>query len=362
LVECGRAAVFAGDEGTRSLNVAGRYLAILIPLGLVGMGALYLLYFSTVGGSTVDPDKTPVRESTMDQDKTSVRESTVDQDKLKWAPPVLNNPTTIEIPSTGFTQINLNTTKDYVIELPAQKKVGATVINGGHDLVIKGGYLTVPRNDGEGKKTRGLYVTNSTGTVHVEGVKIDGSGGGYIDGLVFGYMPNAIVQLENMRVVGLHGNAHFHADIIQVWEGVKEIRIDKFTGSSNYQGIFTADEIGAGIYKRTNLFYKKSNVVAESGTNRYLLWLTRSNNSCAHSPYTLENFYIAKKPGTSFGESAWPSVSSSFGCAAIVQNNVMRWPNLSRVTGSVKRGRPPGGDFVPANVAGVGYVSPGYQQ
>jgi hypothetical protein len=315
-----------------------RLLAFLAPLVLLGIGAFYLMYFYTV------------------------RESTVDPNKLEWAPPVLNNPTTINIASTGYTETKLDTTKDYVIKLPAQRKVGATVIDGGHNVVIKGGYLTVPRNDGEGKETRGLYVKHSTGTVHVEGVKIDGSGGGYIDGLVFGYMPNAVVQLENMRVVGLHGNAHFHADIIQVWEGVKRIRIDKFTGSSNYQGIFTQNAIGAGIYKRTNLFYQKSNVVTESGTNRFLLWLTRSNNSCVHSPYTLEDFYIAEKPGTSFGESAWPSASNSFGCAAVVQNNVMRWPNLSQVTGSVKRGRAPNGDFVPADVAGVGYVSPGYQQ
>jgi hypothetical protein len=339
MVECGRAAVLAGDEGTRSLKVAGRHLAFLVPLGLVGIGAFYLLYFYTV------------------------RESTVDPNKLEWAPPVLNNPTTINITSTGYTETKLDTTKDYVIKLPAQRKVGATVIDGGHNVVIKGGYLTVPRNDGAGKETRGLYVKHSTGTVHVEGVKIDGSGGGYIDGLVFGNMPNAIVQLENVRVVSLHGDAHFHADIIQIWKGVKMIRIDRFTGSSNYQGIFTGNGIGADISKRTNLFYQ---IVERSDRERHeplpALAATRSNDSCVHSPYTLEDFYIAEKPGTSFGEGVWPSVSNSFGCAAVVQNNVMRWPNLSRVTGSVKQGRTPDGDFVPADVAGVGYVSPGYQQ
>lgn len=318
--------------------MAGRYLVFLVLLGLAGIGVFYLL------------------------DLYTARESPVDPTKLKWPPPSLDNPTTISITSTGYTETNLDTTKDYVIKLPAQRKVGATVINGGHDVVIKGGYLTVPPNDGAGKETRGLYVTHSTGIVHIEGVKITGSGGGYIDGLVFGYMPSAIVQLENMRVVGLHGNASFHADIIQVWGGVKGMRIDKFTGSSNYQGIFTQDGIGAGIYQRTNLFYRRSDVVTESGTNRYLLWLTHSNNSCAHAPYTLADFYISEKPGTSFGESAWPSASTSFGCAAVVQNNVMRWPRLSQVTGSVKRGRPPNGDFVSADVAGVGYASPGYQK
>jgi len=39
--------------GTRRLKVAGRDLAFLVPLGLVGIGAFYLLYFYTVQESTV---------------------------------------------------------------------------------------------------------------------------------------------------------------------------------------------------------------------------------------------------------------------------------------------------------------------
>jgi DME family drug/metabolite transporter len=39
--------------GTRSLRVSGRDLAFLVPLGLVGIGLFYLLYFYTVRESTV---------------------------------------------------------------------------------------------------------------------------------------------------------------------------------------------------------------------------------------------------------------------------------------------------------------------
>lgn len=39
--------------GVRSLRVSGRDLAFLVPLGLVGIGAFYLLYFYTVRESTV---------------------------------------------------------------------------------------------------------------------------------------------------------------------------------------------------------------------------------------------------------------------------------------------------------------------
>lgn len=40
-------------RGVQSLRVAGRDLAFLVPLGLVGIGAFYLLYFYTVRESTI---------------------------------------------------------------------------------------------------------------------------------------------------------------------------------------------------------------------------------------------------------------------------------------------------------------------
>ena len=43
----------AGDAGARALRVERRDLAFLLPLGLVGIGAFYLLYFYTVRESTV---------------------------------------------------------------------------------------------------------------------------------------------------------------------------------------------------------------------------------------------------------------------------------------------------------------------
>ena len=132
MVQRDRSAVLAGEGGRRSLKVPVRLLAFMVALVLVGIAAFYLLYFY------------------------KVRESTVDPNELEWAPPALNNPTTLNITSTGYTETKLDTTNDYVIKLPAQRKVGATVLDGGHNVVIKGGYLTVPRNDGVGKDAGGL--------------------------------------------------------------------------------------------------------------------------------------------------------------------------------------------------------------
>ena len=50
--------------------------------------------------------------------------------------------------------------------------------------------------------------------------------------------PEAIVQVQNVRIYnggGFDTANHNHSDIIQPWGGVKELRIDYLTGSTNYQ-------------------------------------------------------------------------------------------------------------------------------
>jgi hypothetical protein len=54
----------------------------------------------------------------------------------------------------------------------------------------------------------------------------------------------------------------------------------------------------------------------------------------------------------------WPQSNAALACpetgAALAS-----WPALP-VSGGVEAGAPPGGSFVPAGVAGLGYRSPGY--
>jgi hypothetical protein len=49
-------------------------------------------------------------------------------------------------------------------------------------------------------------------------------------------------------------------------------------------------------------------------------------------------------------------------CPAVIaaDDSVATWTSHPKVKGCVKKGIPPQGDFVPAGLAGLNYVSPGY--
>lgn len=252
--------------------------------------------------------------------------------------------------------------RDYVIVLPPRRKVGGLWLDGGHDIVIKGGYVTIPTGTPPGTANdayrTGIYVDGATGTVHIEGVLIDASGGGDSDGIDIN-APRAIVQLENLRIVGLHGSyAGFHADLVQPWGGVRALRIDHLTGSSNYQGLFLPRDLGAiGSASLQNI--DLWGTATRLATGRHLLWLTSGLQGCSGYRVSLSSVYLQPRRGTTVGEVVWPELGSRLPCAATPARGRVGWSALP-VTGSVQGGPPPGGEFVPAGVAGPRYVSPGY--
>src|SRR5215475_8549639 len=104
-----------------------------------------------------------------------------DTDGLRWAPPTLSNPTTIQL-GQGVTHTVLDTSKDYIVKLPPYTKVGGTEIDGGHNVVIEGGHISIPPNLTNDAYRRGIYIKNNEGTVHIEGVLIDAQPGAISDG------------------------------------------------------------------------------------------------------------------------------------------------------------------------------------
>ena len=73
-----------------------------------------------------------------------------------------------------------------------------------------------------------------TGTVHVEGLLIDNAGGDLTEGIQIN-APDAVVQIENCRIKGIHARDEVnftdnHPDLIQPWGGVKALRVDRFDG------------------------------------------------------------------------------------------------------------------------------------
>lgn len=279
--------------------------------------------------------------------------------KLQWAPPVLSGATTIAIPTgSGMFSQTLDTSKDYVLKMPAVAR-GPVTIKGGRNVVIIGGQISVTTTS-----TRALYVNGNNGTVHIEGMLITGTSGVEYDAVAIN-SPNSIVQLQNMRTPNVRGSvnknngyAGWHGDIVQPWGGVKELRIDKLTGSTNYQGLFLRPDLGAIgkiDIKRVDLGFDNVNV--DGGG--HLVWLTTGETQTAGS-VAIEEVYVSSfKTGRDIGASVWPQVGGS-GAVKKADGSVY-WPNLSAVSGSVKPGTPSGGSFVPNGAAGVSYVSPGYK-
>jgi hypothetical protein len=282
---------------------------------------------------------------------------------LTWAPPTLTNPVTVNI-GQGNTQNTLDPAKDYTVILPTSHKIGSTTLSGGHNIVIKGGWLTIdPASIKDDANGRAIYIKGATGTVHVEGVYIDNTDGGQGDAFAIN-APQAIVQLENIRAINLKGTYNSaHADCVQPWGGVKELRIDHFTCTDMYQGLQIDQDLGdidRTIIKNTNLVNLPNTLTSDpSLAGGYSLWL---GGAACNNIYPVEftEFYIQPKPGRALSNSVWPPASNTV-CPAVASGGEVSWPALAgTISGSVKQGPPPGGDFVPDGSVGLGYTSPGY--
>jgi len=293
-------------------------------------------------------------------------------DKLRYPPPPLEHPTTINL-GTGVTYNRLVDGQDYLVKMPAVKKVGSTTLEGGRNIVIIGGHVTLPvlmKAPGQpdvsnGAISRGIYIKNNHGVVHIEGVLVDASAGGMSDGIVIA-STNSIVQIENIRIDGVFGfNHQFHADVVQPYGGVKDLRIDKLTGYSAYQGLTIGQDrgsIGSVEISRANLICIHPQIDGPGNNGGYMLWFTSHGGGADTTyPLTLDEVYIQPRAGRTLGSSVWPPAGFAQ-CPAVIatDDSAATWPSIPKVKGCVKKGLPPHGDFVPAGVAGLKYVSPGY--
>lgn len=268
--------------------------------------------------------------------------------------PTLSKPETIRL-GTGRTVTKLDTTRDYIIKLPPQRKMGATILMGGHNIVIIGGQISVPADD---KTRRALFIKGATGTVHVEGVLIDNPDRTEFDALVIA-APDATVQLQNIRVEGLRGFQNsWHADILQPWGGVQSLRVNGLTGVTGYQGIQLSSlkgQIKDISLRRVNLRSIDPQIWT-SGTNGgnggYLFWA----DCTLTAQVKLDQVYLAPRQERRADQVVWPAANSKSKCASKLgrAGNAVTFPALP-IKGEMYIGAPPGGDFVPAGLAGVSY-------
>jgi hypothetical protein len=257
--------------------------------------------------------------------------------RLSWSPPQLDEPVVVDVSASNHV-LKLDPARDYLVRMPTTKLSvqGGLVIVGGHDVVLVGGAITVPAwGANHPTDNRGLYLKDQTGTVHVEGLLIDNSGGALSEGINVN-APKATVQLQNVRVEDVHAQDQTnytdnHPDIVQTWAGPAELRIDRLSGTTDNQGLFLApQEFGWPLQPRRFDFRRMN--IASAANARYLLWQEGA------APLRLDDVWIQPSPDRY--ELVWPEDH--------------RWD-------PVRTGNPPAGDFVPYGVAGTGYVSPGYQ-
>jgi hypothetical protein len=259
--------------------------------------------------------------------------------KLTWAPPALDAPTTVVVTPTNRI-LRLDPALDYVVQMPLTPLTGpgGLSISGGHDVVLVGGEIRIDRDPAETEvpsiqARRGLVLANQTGTIHVEGLRIGGDD--LNEGIDLSEPLGATVQLENVRIDGLVSRdpvafSDGHPDLIQSWAGPGRLRIDRFTGVTNYQGFYLASQEIGTPQPLTEIDLRNVNLVG-TATSTYLLW-----QQPVISP-ALSEVWVKPRAGRLPAQSLWPTPDA--------------WPG-------VQIGQP--ASFVNAWSVGPGYRSPGY--
>jgi hypothetical protein len=164
-------------------------------------------------------------------------------------------------------------------------------------------------------------------------------------------------------VYGFHNQ--FHAHVIKPFGGVSGLRIDKLTGYTGYQGLTLDTElgpIGSADISRVNLVAIRKQVWGPGNNGGQMIWLTHDAACRQTYPIRFGQVYVQPRAGTDLARAVWPMATGGVACPAQAARNdaEVSFPSLP-VEGIIQRGAPPHGDFVPEGVAGIGYVSPGYQ-
>jgi hypothetical protein len=328
----------------------------------------------------------------------STLQRTTSSNALTWAPPSLTTPTTVSIQDSGQaapslpgqnpnypTVVSLDSTKDYILRIGHRVGDGGLVIHGGRNIVIIGGRIT-PNTTGSWQG-RGLTLKNQTGTVHIEGVLI----GPAVDGIIIS-APQAIVQIQNVRInvsALNHDWSLAHPDVIQTWSGPKEVRMDRLTASSDYQGFHwsrysSADPFpGRVIQKRVNFIPDPTQTGTTATLHNVQYHMDASINFSCEDCWALTGWQSAtyrrklqdsipgyynfstrtyeKTPWRVVGYDGQTRTAAANDDVGRRQGDYMEWPGVTNLTSERWYwGTPPGGDFVPATLAGTTYTSPGY--
>lgn len=255
---------------------------------------------------------------------------------------------------------NLSPDRDYRIVLGSKPRKCPLIVQGGHDITVTGGAISIPWQRDVGhediSKHYGIYLIDQTGAVRIEGIRLGGPD--LIVPIVLSEGKGASVTIRSVRAV-LHSHwqniGHAHGDCIQTWRGPKVLDVDRFTCGTDYFflqlqpleyvcgspmavrppcDVYEADLPIRFSFTRINDF--NSNPRRDS--TRFAFWresnvLDPVTGKPADWPITFRSVYAHVRKGRACrkGNVVWPPGPR---CSS--------WP-------AFKRGDPPHGDFVPAS-------------
>ncbi len=259
--------------------------------------------------------------------------------RLSWAPPRLEDPVTISVPVRGG-QFELDPGRDYQVVLARAPVTGAVSLVGGHNVVLVGGEL-----DFDGGAPGVLYFKNFTGTLHVEGLRIDpgGSRGIEADAIrVASTADGSTAQFENIYVRRVGGSYDgVHGDLIQTWGGPSRLRVDRFTGYSDYQGLYLAPNDADWHARVVAMEFRNMDLHGVDDGTFNMLYDISGRGGEPPTPVQ-HNLWAAVDHGSKIANEQW-SIGSVDG--------------IRRGDANGK----PGAQFVDPSTVGIGYRSPGYR-
>lgn len=288
----------------------------------------------------------------------------VPDNRLMYAPPDYSEFTVQDVPAgpSAHTQYNLTAGTDYVINLPSALRQGNVTLSGGRSIVIIGGEIEVNAAPDTDQRRRCLYLLNNTGDVFVEGVHfhINGSNNPF-DCVYIHHASSRATTLtfQNCLFDGIIGTSGgFHGDGIQFQDSAQfngTIRFHRCTFRTAYQAYYnTCDgEDSTAIFNETNFVC--------TGSDGAPFWSGDNGNDAWSRKTTVFGEGVYLDPDGTFDSEVRPNSDCVVADERpVVNSGVMTWPNSDFITGELREGVPPGGDWVTSAIAGHAYVSPGY--
>ncbi len=296
-------------------------------------GAFAMLAAGAVAAGPGTPATPTASAATTTATATTLTPVSITSPKLPRRPPTLSKPITIVV-KDQMGELKLSTSRDYRIVLPktrAWKNARGLWITGGHNVVVIGGTVDVGYGwrDGSGDVVkRAAYFRDTTGILHVEGVRFMSSSTQQLTEGINVSMPDGYLRLFNVWMSSLLAGSQStnHADVIQAWGGPRSLLVDGMSAATEYQGLFLTPTQHASVNLGT---WDLRRVWIDGRDAAYLLW-----RSGATWPIRTSLVHVTGSNRQSSG--LWP--------------NRAAWPYVKTTKPAKKYG----------STGGFGYTSPGY--